>query len=94
MPTLVVSGRVDADTKRVADAYIKQAGLTTGEVISFLWCEIASTGVVPRPKEGEKQTPKEAAAARLMELRSKAAKGTPLATMTDEEIRREIHERD
>lgn len=48
MATKVVSGRVDEDVKRRADAYIKKEGLTPADVIKIVWDTIAETGEIPQ----------------------------------------------
>lgn len=53
MRTTVVSGRVDADVKEKADAYLKEKGVTPGEVIKNVWASIATTGQVPDPVDEE-----------------------------------------
>ena len=47
MATAVVSGRIDESVKRKADAVIRDAGLTTGEVIRRVWKNIALTKTIP-----------------------------------------------
>lgn len=47
MATAVVSGRVDEQVKSRADAFIRAAGLSTGDVIRAVWECIAQTGEVP-----------------------------------------------
>ena len=47
MATAVVSGRVDEQVKARAEAFIRAAGLSTGDVIRVVWEHIARTGEVP-----------------------------------------------
>lgn len=47
MATAVVSGRVDEQVKTRAEAFIRAAGLSTGDVIRVVWEHIARTGEVP-----------------------------------------------
>ena len=48
MSMATVSASVDAKTKIIANAYIRQAGQTPNEVIRGLWESIAETGKVPQ----------------------------------------------
>ena len=93
-PTAVVSGRVDEQVKRAADAYISRSGLTNAEVISAVWNDIARTGRIPVAVHGDAKSRKAEAAARLSDLRDHMPRGTALASMTDEEIAEELHTRD
>ena len=59
MSTSTVSASVDARTKMIANAYIRQAGLTPNEVIRGLWENIAGTGKVPRFEQTENRREEE-----------------------------------
>ena len=48
MASVVVSGRVDEEVKRRADAYIRAAGSNPAKVINDVWVRIAYTGEVPQ----------------------------------------------
>lgn len=87
MSTEIVSGRVDADVKRRADAYIKKEGLTPGEVIRIVWNTIATTGQVPQESEGEGDRQKEALLD-LVALRGSLRKREELASLSDIDIRK------
>ena len=95
MSTATVSASVDARTKAIANAHIKQAGLTPNEVIRGLWENIAETGNVPqfeRTRSRREQERREAfrQAQRVMEG---IPRGTPLAEMSDADVRRELEQR-
>ncbi len=56
MPTAIISGRVEESTKEKAEAYIRAAGLTVGDVIKRVWDRIAQTGELPQPVEKSEST--------------------------------------
>lgn len=94
MATAIVSGRVDESIKKIADAHIRRKGLTPAEVIAGVWQSIAETGEVPVSPHNESETRKKSAGQRLAALRKTAPLGTPLATMSDEDIKKELANRD
>lgn len=94
MPTEIVSGRVDANVKKIADMYIKREGFTAGEVISSVWERIAVTGEIPAAKKSERDDRKADALRKLHDLRSQVPLGTPLSTMTDDDIKEALADRD
>ena len=94
MATAIVSGRVDEGVKRAADVHLRRRRLTASDVIAGVWSHIAETGDVPAFLVDEAADGRADAARRLSELRERAPLGTPLASMTDEDIRRELRERD
>ncbi|WP_165054876.1 MULTISPECIES: type II toxin-antitoxin system RelB/DinJ family antitoxin [unclassified Adlercreutzia] len=94
MATAIVSGRVDESVKHVADVYIRKQGLTATDVIAGVWEHIAATGEIPVLGQDGNQSRKAAAAVKLAELRARAPLGTPLASMTDEDVREELRNRD
>ena len=94
MPTAVVSGRVDLDTKRRADMYIQQAGSTPAEVIKVVWEQIAHTGEVPiSEQEREIRKQRKEAAEEFIAFVRKLPACPSIATMTDEEIDQLIRSR-
>lgn len=94
MATAVVSGRVDEKTKERADAYIRAAGSTPGDVIRIVWEQIAATGVVPETPAEHEETKRRLEALRaITRLREGMPQHTFLDTMTDEEMKELIAER-
>ena len=94
MPTEIVSGRVDASVKKIADMYIKREGLSAGEVISGVWERIALTGEIPIPEKPRHDEKKAEALGKLRDLRAKAPTGTPLAKLSDDDIKEALANRD
>lgn len=47
MDTVVISGRVDKQTRDRCNRIIKSAGFTVNDVIKSVWTTIAQTGKVP-----------------------------------------------
>ena len=95
LSTTTVSASVDTRTKAIANAYIRQAGLTPNEVIRDLWESIAATGKVPQSKESTNSLQKKRRAAfeEAQRVVADIPRGTPLATMSDEEVRKELEHR-
>lgn len=94
MSTSTVSASVDSTTKAIANARIREAGTTPNTVIRDLWKHIASTGEVPVFHEAESQhSRKRLAMERLESLRASVPRGTPLATMSDADVREELRNR-
>lgn len=84
MATAVVSGRVDEQVRVRADAYIRAAGSTPGDVIRAVWENIARTGEVPEAGE-EREEPD--ALERLRALRPVFGASDWLVNLTDEQMR-------
>lgn len=94
MATITVSGRIDETTKRLADRYIKKHGTTANEVIASVWRHIAETGEIPFASAGSAERErKRAAAQNIMQLRETVPTGTPLSTMTPQDLKRELANR-
>lgn len=98
MATAVVSGRVDEAVKRRVDRTIRDLGLTVNDVISSAWGYIDVHGDVPWLLEVEtvdmKAYRKRRALRGLESLYDTVPTGTPLANLTDEDLRRELGDRD
>ena len=96
MSTATVSASVDARTKVLANAYIKQAGLTPNEVIRDLWENIAETGKVPQFEEttNRHEVQRYEAFTKAQKIVSIIPKGTPLASMSDADLRKELEHRE
>ena len=98
MATATVSASVDVEVKRLAGAYIRQAGSTPNEVIRNLWVHIAQTGEVPTfesapaPEAAGAEEP--TAFAELMRLRAQVPAGTALSSMSPADLKRELEDRD
>ena len=89
MPTAVVSARVDEQVRDRAARYIRAAGMTPGDVIKTVWQEIATTGVVPRPREKSCDSSAEVSESfrRFMDLRSSLPARPELAKLEDAQMR-------
>lgn len=88
MATTVVSGRVDADVKRRADAVIREAGTSVGEVIKNMWELIAETGAVPERRRSESEAARRARAlARLREVCDGLPPCPNVASLTDDDVK-------
>lgn len=88
MATAVVSGRVDAQVKARADAFIRAAGLSSGDVIRVVWERIARTGEIPDAGDGAEQF--DAAPdslERLGELRASFGSCEDLVSLDDNQMR-------
>ena len=68
MSTAIISGRVEESTKEKAEAYIRAAGLTVGDVIKRVWDRIAQTGELPQPV-GQSDSAENASWQAFMEFR-------------------------
>ena len=88
MPTVIVSGRVDAAVRDRANAYIHAAGLTTGDVVKRVWENIARTGEVPAQQEMAEPESNESFE-RFMAFCASLPKPKDdwLSTMTDEQMK-------
>ena len=56
MATAVVSGRVNEQVRQRADVAMREAGLTSSDVIQNVWASMAETGEVPevaKRRQGE-----------------------------------------
>lgn len=96
MATGTVGATVDATTKAIAAAYIRKAGTTPNQIIRSLWEHIAATGEIPSYDDqavSERERRREAFD-RMQRIVDSMPKGTPLATMTDDDLRRELEKRD
>ena len=95
MTTATVSASVDINTKAIANAYIKEAGLTPNELIRRLWESIANTGVVPEFTDSDNMRRQARLQAYEQSQRLIAAlpRGTALDTMSYEEMRKELENR-
>lgn len=92
-----MSAYVDQTTKRLSSTYISQAGMTVNEVIRNLMHYIAATGTIPecaRSAEPDAKTAEARAFETLMSLRKHVPTGTPLATMTPADLKRELMDRE
>lgn len=95
MSTATVSASVDSTTKAIANARIREAGQTPNGLIKSVWEHIAATGEVPNfDLHDDERGRRSQAFARLEALRAKTPQDTPLSTMNDEEIRKEIRDRE
>lgn len=88
MPTVVISGRVDQDTKLRADAVIRAAGSTIGNVINDVWETIAATGEIPpSPAHVDAQASKRATFSSFMDwFEALPPQNEAFAGMTDDEV--------
>ncbi|KAA8827911.1 type II toxin-antitoxin system RelB/DinJ family antitoxin [Bifidobacterium tissieri] len=95
MPTATVSASVDVNTKAIANAYIKEAGLTPNELIRRLWESIANTGVVPEFTDSDnmRRQARLQAYEKTQHLITELPHGTALDTMSYEEMREELENR-
>ena len=95
MTTSTVSASVDINTKTIANAYIKEAGLTPNELIRRLWESIANTGVVPEFTDSDNMRRQERLQAyeKTRHLIAELPHGTALDTMSYEEMRKELENR-
>ncbi len=94
MSTSTVSASVESTTKAIANARIREAGATPNSVIRDLWAHIASTGDIPvYDDSSSRRSRKQTAMQRLEALRATVPSGTPLATMSDSEVREELRNR-
>ncbi|WEV66411.1 MULTISPECIES: hypothetical protein [unclassified Bifidobacterium] len=96
MATATVSATIDKRTEELADSYIRKSGLTADKLINQLWSTIAQTGVVPRftRMNGTQRGARKEAFANAQGIVSKVPRGTRLATMSDDELRAELENRD
>lgn len=88
MATAVVSGRVDEQVKARAEAFIRAAGLSAGDVIRMVWERIARTGEIPDAGDGvgwpgASRDPME----RLGELRASFGSCEDLVSLDDNQMR-------
>ena len=96
MATKTVSASVDTRTKVIANNYIRKAGLTPNQVIRSLWENIAETGKIPEfeGKENGHQNERHEAYLKAQRVVSHIPQGTPLATMSDADLRKELENRE
>lgn len=92
MSTVIVSGRVDENIKKIADRYIKKQGLTTAEVISNVWRQIADTGEIPMAQNRE--TSEARMRIKFNDLRERTPKATPLSLMSDADLKEVLSNRE
>ena len=97
MATSVISGRVDDAVRMRADAVIRAAGLSAGDIIRAVWERIAGTGELPaevvaqRPEDAHDE--RKEALERFMQLRAELGSIESLVTLTDEQMREELSNR-
>ena len=96
MSTATVSASVDAKTKVIANAYIRQAGQTPNEVIRGLWENIAETGKVPQFQESvsRREDERREAFTKAQRIIRAVPHGTALASMSDADLRKELESRE
>ena len=88
MATAVVSGRVDAQVKARAEAFIRVAGLSAGDVIRVVWERIARTGEIPDAGDDvERFDVSRDPLGRLGELRASFGACEDLANLDDDQMR-------
>ena len=92
MATVTISGRVDESTKRLADMYIRKHGTTQAEIIANVWRYIADTGEIPTFSAKDK--PASDIFQKFDRLRSLTLKGTRLSTMSADDLKKELSERE
>lgn len=88
MPTAVVSGRVEEQVKARAEAFIRAAGLSSGDVIRVVWERIAQTGEIPDAGDAAERldtTPDPLE--RLGELRASFGACEDLVSLDDDQMR-------
>ncbi len=87
MPTVVISGRVDANVARRADQYIRLTGSSATQVIKTVWGRIATTGEVPTAEDKDESAAEDRWEA-FMQLREELAKSAiEPALYSDDEIK-------
>lgn len=95
MGTATISASVSSTTKAIANARIREVGQTPNGLIKSLWEHIASTGDVPIFEENDSsETKRRNTIERMHQLMDEMPKGTPLSTMTVDDIRKELADRD
>lgn len=88
MATAVVSGRVDAQVKARAEAFIHAAGLSAGDVIRVVWERIARTGEIPDAGDDVEQLDvSRDPLGRLGELRASFGSCEDLVSLDDDQMR-------
>lgn len=88
MATAVVSGRVDAQVKARAEAFIRAAGLSPGDVIRVVWERIARTGEIPDAGDDVEQLDvSRDPLGRLGELRASFGSCEDLVNLDDDQMR-------
>lgn len=88
MATAVVSGRVDEQVKARAEAFIRAAGLSTGDVIRVVWERIARTGEIPDAGDDVEQLDvSRDPLGRLGELRASFGACEDLVNLDDDQMR-------
>lgn len=88
MATAVVSGRVDEQVKSRAEAFIRAAGLSTGDVIRIVWERIAQTGQIPDAGDAaERLEASRDPLERLGELRASFGSCEDLVSLDDDQMR-------
>lgn len=88
MATAVVSGRVDAQVKARAEAFIRAAGLSSGDVIRVVWERIARTGEIPDAGDDVEQLDvSRDPLGRLGELRASFGSCEDLVNLDDDQMR-------
>ena len=97
MTLTTVSGRIDSTTKAKANHYIQSAGFTPNDIIRNIWNYIANTGEIPEAASQHTLSAldqKKAALTDMLTIADTLPSGTPLATMNDEQLRKEWSNRE
>lgn len=95
MSMVTVSARIDEATKVLGNDIIKRRGLTPNEVIGNLYERIVETGEVPEAVAGKSHSDKTMQAFKELDLLvSDMPTGTPLASMSYEDLKAEWTNRD
>lgn len=92
MTLTTVSGRIDSATKAKANRYIQSAGFTPNDIIRNIWNYIAQTGEIPEVASQQiltAQEQKKAALQHMLTIADALPTGSPLATMSDNQLREE-----
>ena len=87
----MVAGFIDDAVRQSAEIYIRRAGTTPFEVIGTVRANIAKTGEVPRPVQGE--AGQGGLVARMRVLRERTLRSEFLESLTPEDLRRELEGR-
>ena len=88
MATVVVSGRIDEQVKARAEAIIRAAGLSPGNVIRVVWKRVAQTGEIPDVGDGaERLDASRNPLERLGELRASFGACEDLVSLDDDQMR-------
>lgn len=96
MSTSTISASVNTTTKTIANARIREAGQTPNGLIKSMWEYIASTGEVPDFNEITEapDSKRQRAIQRMHQLMGEMPKNTPLSSMTADDVKKELANRD